>query len=150
MANTNQNTVYTATYDNTQTIGRRSHTFHRFTNRKIGGTREQYPTNSEIQRHAADQANRFHEIGYLSKKDIVWSAAIAADVSLDRCSRRNTTGRDKFLEDLIEVGLYDRVHGETRDPAEEMAMRYTSACTSAVMDHTERLLKRVRSINLKN
>lgn len=143
MANTNQNTIYQARFDTLATISRRSNEYHRFSSRMIDNRREPYPTNLEIQRRASNRANRFKEIGYLSKKDIVWSAAIHTDIALDRRSRQEATRRDTFLEDLIEVGLYDRTGGEVRNDAEETSMRYTSACTSAVMDHVVRLESRV-------
>ena len=109
----------------------------------VEGRREPYPANRLIQQHASVRANRFESIGHLSKADIVWTATIVADVQLEHRSHRTMQRRDPFLEDLIEVGLYDRMQGETRNAAEELSMRYTSAMTSAVMDHVDRLESRV-------
>jgi hypothetical protein len=143
MANTNQNTVYSAVYDTLGTISRRSNVHNRYTGRMFGTTREPYPSNRDIQRNAIIPANRFEEIGHLTKADILWTAAIVADRQLEHRSCRSNNRRDKFLEDLMEIGLYDRVQGEVRDSAEEVSMRYTSACTSAAMEHVERLETRV-------
>jgi hypothetical protein len=143
MANTNLNTVYSSAYDNLATIGRRSNTYHRWTGRMFDREREAYPSNFAIQQNARQPASRFESIGHLSKADQIWTAAIAADVSLNHRSERQEAHRDPFLEDLMEVGLYDRMQGDTRDSAEETSMRYTAAMSSAVMDHVDKLESRV-------
>jgi hypothetical protein len=143
MANTTHNTVYTSVFDPLATIGRRSHMYNCFTNRMIRNQREPYPANFLIQQNTRTRANRFESIGHLSKADILWTASIVADTQLDRRSKHVASRRDTFLEDLVEIGLYDRVQGERRDSSEEVSMRYTSVCTSAVMEHVEKLESKV-------
>ena len=137
MANTNLDTVYQSVYDPIATIGRRSNAFNWWTSRMVEGRWEPYPANRLIQQRASVRTNHFESVGHLSKADIVWTAAIAANVQLEHRSHCTMQRRDPFLEDLMEVGLYDRMQGETRNAAEELSMRYTSAMTSAIMDHVD-------------
>jgi hypothetical protein len=144
MSHTTQNTLYTSNRGGQRTIDRSSHAFvhaHRIiaTTPGLG-----YPSNQGIQDMAMRdaQAFRYGRRGQeLSANDTIWVGAMIADRSLMRRQEQPEVRRDKVLERLIDIGVYDR--GERLDlnnnPSEERSFRYAAVLTNLLWDRVHDL-----------
>jgi hypothetical protein len=144
MSHTTQNTLYTSNRGGQRTIDRNSHAFvhaHRIiaTTPGLG-----YPSNQGIQDMAMRdaQAFRYGRRGQeLSANDTIWVGAMIADRSLMRRQEQPEVRRDKVLERLIDIGVYDR--GERLDlnnnPSEERSFRYAAVLTNLLWDRVHDL-----------
>jgi hypothetical protein len=144
MSHTTQNTLYTSNRGGQRTIDRSSHAFvhaHRIiaTTPGLG-----YPSNQGIQDMAMRdaQAFRYGRRGQeLSANDTIWVGAMIADRSLMRRQEQPEVRRDKVLERMIDIGVYDR--GERLDlnnnPSEERSFRYAAVLTNLLWDRVHDL-----------
>jgi hypothetical protein len=111
MSHTTQNTLYTSNRGGRRTIDRNSMSFvhaHRIiaTTPGLG-----YPSNEGIQDMAMRDAQsfQFYRRGQeLSANDTIWASAMVTDRSLMRHQEHPDVRRDKLLERLINIGVYDR------------------------------------------
>jgi hypothetical protein len=88
------------------------------------------------------QAFRYGRRGQeLSANDTIWVGAMIADRSLMRQQEQPEVRRDKVLERLIDIGVYDR--GERLDlnnnPSEERSFRYAAVLTNLLWDRVHDL-----------
>jgi hypothetical protein len=144
MSHTTQNTLYTSNRGGQRTIDRSSHAFvhaHRIiaTTPGLG-----YPSNQGIQDMAMRDAQsfRYGRRGQeLSANDTIWVGAMIADRSLMRRQEQPEVRRDKVLERMIDIGVYDR--GERLDlnnnPSEERSFRYAAVLTNLLWDRVHDL-----------
>ena len=143
MANTTLDTKTRSVSDPLCTISRRSSAFNHFTSRMIGGDREQYPTNRDIRRYAQSVNGRFHTAGHLSRDDLIWSAVMVSNMSQEKWMKMSPNHRDEYFEDLVAVGILDRVDPDHRNFLEEKLMRYSAVMSSFVMDHVTNIEDKV-------
>jgi hypothetical protein len=139
MSHTTQNTIYTSNRGGRHTINRNSHAFvhaHRIiaTTPGLG-----YPSNQGIQEMAMRDAQIFQfscRGQELSANDTIWACAMVADRSLMRQQEQPDVRRDKVLERLINIGIYDR--GEhldlNNDSSEERSLRYAAILMNMLWD----------------
>jgi hypothetical protein len=144
MSHTTQNTLYTSNRGGRRTIDRNSVTFvhaHRIiaTTPGLG-----YLSNESIQDMAMRDAQsfRFYRRGQeLSANDTIWASAMVTDRSLMRRQEHPDVRRDKLLERLIDIGVYD--HGDRTDlnddPAEKRSFRYAAVLTNMLWDRVHDL-----------
>jgi hypothetical protein len=81
----------------------------------------------------------------LSANDTIWASAIATDCSLMRCQDQPDIRRDKLLERLINIGVYD--HRErldlNDDLAEKRSFQYVAVLTNILWDQVHDLESKV-------
>jgi hypothetical protein len=139
MSHTTQNTLYTSNRGGRRTIDRNSVSFvhaHRIiaTTPGLG-----YPSNEGIQGIAVHDAQSFQlaRVGQeLSTNDTIWASAILTDCSLMRRQGHPDVRRDKLLERLIDIGVYDRSDrlDLNDDPAEKRSFQYAAVLTNMLWD----------------
>jgi hypothetical protein len=139
MSHTTLNTIYTSNRGGRRTIDRNSVSFvhvHRIIATTPGMG---YPSNEGIQDMAMRDASsfRFTRRGQeLSANDTIWASAIVTDRSLMCRQEHPDVRRDKLLEKLIDIGVYDR--GEwldlNDDLAEKRSFHYAAILTNMLWD----------------
>jgi hypothetical protein len=81
----------------------------------------------------------------LSANDTIWASAIVADRSLMHRQGHPDVQRDKLLERLIDIGVYN--HGNrldlNDDPAEKRSFRYAAVLTNMLWDWVHDLESKV-------
>jgi hypothetical protein len=144
MSHTTQNTLYTSNCGGRRTIDRNSVSFVH-THRIIATTPGLgYLSNEGIQDMAMRDAQsfRFYRRGQeLSANDTIWASAMVTDRSLMRHQEQPDVRRDKLLERLIDIGVYD--HSDRTDlnddPVEKRSFRYAAVLTNMLWDRVHDL-----------
>jgi hypothetical protein len=144
MSHTTLNTIYTSNHGGHRTIDCNSVSFvhaHRIiaTTPGLG-----YPSNEGIQDMAMHDAQSFrfaHHRQELSANDTIWASAIVTDRSLMHRQDHPDVKRDKLLEWLIDIGVYDC--GDcldlNDDPVEKRSFRYAVVLMNMLWDRVHDL-----------
>jgi hypothetical protein len=139
MSHTTQNTIYSSNRGGRCTIDCNSVSFvhaHRIiaTTPGLG-----YPSNEGIQGMAVHDAQSFWFtcVGQeLSANGTIWASAIMTECSLMHRQGHPDVKRDKLLEQLIDIGVYDRGdHLDLNDdPVEKRSFQYAAVLTNMLWD----------------
>jgi hypothetical protein len=143
MANTTDHRIYESSYRLGRRITRESAVFYSTVRRSGGGVRrEPYPTNRQVMYRSSNWPQRIQHAEDLYEVDVLWSAAMLSDVSINRRANNRTESNDPFMNRVFELGLYDLVVDD-EDRNLVKAMRYAAVCASFVMDHVDVLERQV-------
>jgi hypothetical protein len=145
MSHTTQNTLYTSNCGGRRTIDRNSVSFMSMpivSSPPLQAWGILPMKESRTWRCADAQSFRFaHQGQELSANDTIWASAIVTDRSLMRHQDHPDIKRDKLLERLIDIGVYDR--GDrldlNNDPAEKRSFRYAAVLMNMLWDQVHDL-----------